>query len=297
MRLTKYIVALGCAALLGACSSTVSSDNDDFSPQTFSELGKCNNSNKGEMVYLPVDDERYLCDNGEWKQLSIVEKTSSSSKKDYKKENLSSNSKKDVPTSSSSISQEVKCDTGYLCDSRDDKKYKVTVIGDQTWMAENLNYEVDNSYCYDLANAYCEKYGRLYEWKAAMAIANEDEIITEPHQGICPTGWHIPTYDDFFTLHEFIDQNNGDEMVNRSLISKDWISSVEDKFGFSALGAGIHSTIGFDYKDENGYFWSSRIDQSNHNYNYWIIPSSELTDFESRWESLGRAYSVRCIKD
>ena len=110
MSFTKYIAAFSCIALLGACSSTVSSD-DEVSPQTFSELGKCNNSNKGEMVYLPVDDERYLCDNGEWKQLSIVEKMSSSSKTNDTPKHSSSSSQNDNTVSSSSIIQDAKCDS------------------------------------------------------------------------------------------------------------------------------------------------------------------------------------------
>ena len=295
MIFAKHFLFFSCATLICACSATVSSDDDNISPQTYSELGKCNNSNKGEMVYLSVDDERYLCDNGEWKQLSIIDKKSSSSKTDDKKEDLSSSSKKGVSTSSSSISQEVKCDTGYLCDSRDGKKYKITIIGDQTWMAENLNHEVDNSYCYDLANAYCDKYGRLYEWKAAMAIADGDEISKERHQGVCPTGWHIPSYDEYFTLVKYIDENNGDEMIKWGVISKTWNKIASDLYGFSILPAGERwDSIGFKNLGENATFWSSALDEKKAN--IWGIRYGE--DFQSDWEwNLNMSYSVRCIKD
>ena len=114
MSFVKYFLFLSCAALICACSTTVSSDDDNISAQTFSELGKCNSSNKGEMVYLPVDDERYLCDNNEWKQLVTVEKVSSSSITDFKDITSSSSNISDDSFSSNNIYQETDCELGFL---------------------------------------------------------------------------------------------------------------------------------------------------------------------------------------
>ena len=80
-------------------------------------------------------------------------------------------------------------------DSRDGQSYKVIefeipLVGGvsvkRTWMAENMNYKVAGSYCYQNEPAYCEVYGRLYTFEAAKSS--------------CPTGWHLPTVKDWQLL-------------------------------------------------------------------------------------------------
>ncbi|NQZ76542.1 MAG: hypothetical protein HRT61_10600 [Ekhidna sp.] len=89
------------------------------------------------------------------------------------------------------VAQEV----GELKDPRDGKTYKIVTVDieleggvtiKRTWMAENLNYEVPDSFCYKNEPAYCEAYGKLYTFEAAKAA--------------CPDGWHVPTLGEWELL-------------------------------------------------------------------------------------------------
>mgnify|MGYP003552670525 CR=1 FL=1 len=77
-----------------------------------------------------------------------------------------------------------------LTDPRDGKTYKIVKIGNQTWMAENLNVKTKDSWCYDDEESNCKKYGRLYTRRAAMKA--------------CPSGWHLPSKSEFETLIEAV---------------------------------------------------------------------------------------------
>jgi len=107
-----------------------------------------------------------------------------------------------------------KCTNGTFVDSRDNTSYKCVTIGSQIWMAENLNFgtqvmasvstEVGNKYCYDDDSGRCGKYGGLYQWPAAVALASSylttAAALSGTIQGVCPCGWHLPTKSEFETL-------------------------------------------------------------------------------------------------
>lgn len=88
-----------------------------------------------------------------------------------------------------------------LVDPRDGKTYFTVSIGEQCWMAENLNVgsqiastelQTDNGsiekYCYENNPDYCTTYGGMYSWDEMMQYT-----LIESSQGVCPDGWHIPS--------------------------------------------------------------------------------------------------------
>jgi len=143
---------------------------------------------------------------------------------------------------------------GELIDKRDGQTYKTIKIGEQIWMAENLNYAYlqptstkdSSSECYNNSPDSCSKYGRLYLWSAAMdsaAIFSKDgkgcgdwkyqnvyenpSCNTQPHkgvQGVCPESWHIPTKTDINTFSQYANAST----ENFNSIVKYWLSGNND---------------------------------------------------------------------
>ncbi len=176
---------------------------------------------------------------------------------------------------------------GSFTDSRDGQSYKTVVVGDQTWMAENLNYNpgTGNSACYENQTSNCNKYGRLYDWSTAMAA--------------CPSGWHLPSDAAWTTLTNYV---GGSSIAGTKLkATSGWNnnSNGTDNYGFSALPGGFHSPDGSGFRNagSNGYWWISREGEiAGINAYYWYIyggRESAARD-DDRKTNL---FSVRCIED
>lgn len=160
-------------------------------------------------------------------------------------------------------------------------EYKTVKIGNQLWMAENLNYRTQDSYCYQDDETNCSKYGRLYTWNAAKMA--------------CPSGWHLPSTAEFEAL--FIAVGGEDFAGKRLSSASGWKrnGNGDDAFGFSALPAGGRFYNG-NYSDEGSraYFWSSteyEIDAAGH----LMLNGGDLA-----WLSLSEksnGHSVRCLKN
>lgn len=167
---------------------------------------------------------------------------------------------------------------GEFFDDRDSRTYKTIEIGSQTWMAENLRFEMDDSYCYDDDMSYCEKYGRLYVWTAA--------------QDACPDGWHLPSPEEFDTLLATVGNNAAEKLM----ATNSWIDSEgKNSFGFSALPGGFRGNSG-NYSDEGSmaFFWSNaKASNGTSGYNL-IIDRFGDASIHGEYDSAD-GNSVRCI--
>lgn len=218
-------------------------------------------------------------------------------------------------------------DYGSMVDSRDQKVYKTVRIGEQVWMAENLNYDDSvttvslkgKSWCVGNNPTNCAFGGRLYTWAAAIDSAKWANDLSNPLdcgygkkcdlsapiQGICPEGWRLPTQDDFEKLLVYIDE----EAVSGVTICKElksrngWYISKEywhtgngtDDYGFSAIPVGWWNHGAEDVGNE-ATFWhfSGGSSEKGHfmqlSYNDYMVGN-----FDGDSKEHGR--SIRCLKN
>ena len=217
------------------------------------------------------------------------------------------------PPSSSSIV------FGSLVDTRDNHVYRTVKIGNQWWMAENMNIEsyiqgvlmLLGGSCYDNLPANCNSLGRLYTWAEAMRLSSTCNTsdcasqIKTKHTGICPNGWHIPSYDDWNVLMVAIGnsatggkklkaKNGGWENYNGQS------GNGTDEYGFGALAGGYRSFGGgnnFTGMYYNSYWWSANQGTSTNTTAYHASMSG--SDDKVGWlDGVKQEMNyVRCVMD
>jgi len=170
----------------------------------------------------------------------------------------------------------------YFKDPRDGNVYRTVKIGRQIWMAENLNYRIKNSWCYDNDEANGKRYGRLYSWSAAKAA--------------CPVGWHLPTRQEWDELVT----TAGGKMAGKKLKKTEgWYNNDNgtDNYGFSALpgGGGRSSYSLFLDISRSGYWWTATEYDSDVAYRRSMNYKFDLVNERTNDKNLG--FSVRCVED
>ena len=180
-------------------------------------------------------------------------------------------------------------------DPRDGKSYAIVQIGSQTWMAENMDYEVQGSACPEGDDRKCSKYGRLYTWAVA--------------QKVCPEGWHLPDSADFEKL---IASVGGAEVAGYALkATSGWFKkgNGSDEFGFNAMPAG-YRLAGRSDGDENaaGNGAGGKFDGIGGYAHFWSATETAeglayymLLDFSTKAAKLSafgkdESRSVRCVR-
>jgi uncharacterized protein (TIGR02145 family) len=211
--------------------------------------------------------------------------------------------------------------------------YNTVTIGNQCWMKENLKTTrysdgtpislvdeqniwsklsiSDKAYCWynnDINNK--NPYGALYTWAAAMNGADSSTSIPSGIQGVCPTGWHLPSWSEWGILIQYLDPQivdplylrgssiAGGKMKESGFTYWDYPNTgATNESGFSGLPGGGRSEDGeFLFLGNSSYWWStSQFGSGNYtrvqNLNY-NNSSNQMTS--TPWKS---GISVRCIKN
>gem|GEM_PF-862156 len=159
-------------------------------------------------------------------------------------------------------------------DLRDGKIYKTIKIGNQIWLAENLNYDSgEGSLCYGNNDQYCKKYGRLYTWEGSKRAV--------------PIGWHMPTKNEW---KEFLDFIGGEGSYGfNNLIGN---QNIQFNILFSGYG---NSDKSFSSIGSYTKYWSATEEKNN----IWIVYISKGGQ-EIKMVNSGQLndyYSLRLVKD
>ena len=216
-------------------------------------------------------------------------------------------------------------DNGKTVTDLDGNVYHTVTIGTQTWMAENLKTTQYNDgtpiplvadniawrnlstpgYCWynNDANTYKNKYGALYNW------------FTLNTGKLAPTGWHVPTDDEWSTLEDYLTANgynydgstSGNYFAESLADTTNWIAnsnagtigydlSKNNSTGFSALPGGSRGVNGFyNSATYNGYWWSLSQNGANYVWNRYLTYGSSSLGSDANHKDNG--FSVRCIRD
>jgi len=182
-------------------------------------------------------------------------------------------------------------------DSRDGQTYKTVTIGAQTWMAENLNYQMPDSWCYDDNPENGATYGRLYTWEAAKQA--------------CPDCWHLPSEEEWVILERHLGMSAEEaaklllrgEGIGTKLKSETGWKPLDGKnigtneSGFNALPGGhrgYDANHSYVLLGERGAFWSSTPD-GRYALRRALYYDKAGIDRDPATRALG--FSVRCVKD
>ena len=189
--------------------------------------------------------------------------------------------------------------SNHLSDLRDSQTYKTVLIGNQCWMAENLNIgvmvpnfnqtnnDVVEKTCYNNDRELCKIYGGLYTWNEAV-------------KGICPDGWHVPSNQEWTELNEYLGTAEaGTHLKSTSDNDPSW--DGDNTSGFSAIPSGVGHEEYFGRLGHWAVYWSSTgIDEDYAWFaqldNHWYLDKYTILH-QGNYFLKKNGFSVRCIKN
>jgi uncharacterized protein (TIGR02145 family) len=172
---------------------------------------------------------------------------------------------------------------GTLTDRRNDRVYNIMKVGTKTWMADNINFEIGASWCYDGDSTNCNAYGRLYDWVTAKTA--------------CPSGWRLPTVKEWGVFVKAVNDREVAEKKARAKKRSDEDGYAADEFRFPAILGGGRYRIGGEFRDIGGYsYWWAGTESANR-YAYYSYVNYGYVDTVANFDGKEYGLSVRCLRD
>lgn len=199
--------------------------------------------------------------------------------------------------------------TGIFIDTRDGQVYNIVKIGNQTWMTQNLNTAVYSdgkaialtenieewqklgankkpaSCFYEFNKSNDEQFGRLYNWYAVKTGK------------LCPSGWHVPTENDWVELEKFLGEESNDVKI-KSCSGWPEEHNGTNESGFNAIPSGALKFGSFQEIDSVAYWWASDYLNNKRDYRaYNRNIGYDYSGFDRDSGEKDSGFSVRCVKN
>lgn len=200
--------------------------------------------------------------------------------------------------------------------------HRTIKIGNQWWMAENLKTtkyatgtdiplvtgtsnwdaltETSKAFCWyndDINNK--ETYGALYTWAASMNGATSSTANPSGVQGVCPTGWHLPSDAEWTELTDFLGGETEAGGKLKETGTSHWTTpntGATNETGFTALPGGdrYHDGTFYDVGNYAGWWSTTEFSTTNAYYRSMFYDYSYVGRYTTRKEV---GFSVRCVRD
>ncbi len=200
----------------------------------------------------------------------------------------------------------------------DGNTYNTVQTGSQCWMKENLKVirnpkgKPITRHCYNDDPKICNTDGGLYDWNTAMnnsigcnGTGASQPQCTTPVQGICSSGWHIPSHYEWTLLEKNIGSNPNAFPYDETTYN--WLGTDEGtnlkqggSSGFEAIFAGDYDptndpTIKVNLRGAYAFFWSSTEKSRTEAWDRWLY--STFSNIQRFTDDKTIGFSVRCLKD
>ncbi len=196
-------------------------------------------------------------------------------------------------------------DSGTFKDSRDNHKYKWVRIGEQLWMADNLAYLPVVNPSSEGSESSAFYYVYSYEGSSINEAKSKDNYTTfgvlynwEAAKTACPSGWHLPTDEEWTILENFLGELPGKKMKSKSRWSEN--GNGDNSSGFNAIpGGGRYNHVGFSGLGFNTLFWSSS-DGGGWGAHWGARYRSLYYYYNGMYryyDSRDHGFTIRCVKD